>query len=153
MGDISLPHTVFVYGTLKRGEANERVMTNPDTGKHIFLTPAQMVEKYPLIVASKYNIPFLINQKGEGFQVHGEIFQVDDKKLAVLDKLEGYPEFYTREVHEFKTSDGRLVKAWIYFLKKFDERLNLNRTGYIDRYTDGIEGRFYNVQYVYVFSL
>ena len=67
MTELSLPHTVFVYGTLKKGERNEHVMTNPETGKHIFISAAQMVERYPLIVASKYNIPFLLNRKGEGF--------------------------------------------------------------------------------------
>lgn len=65
-----LPHTVFVYGTLKKGEPNENVMTNPDTGKYQFVTSAQMIDKYPLIVASKFNIPFLLNNKGHGYVRH-----------------------------------------------------------------------------------
>ena len=69
--DLSPPHAVFVYGTLKKGEPNEHVMTNPETGKHTFVSAAQMVDKYPLIVASKYNIPFLLNRKGEGFVISG----------------------------------------------------------------------------------
>lgn len=167
MTELSLPHTVFVYGTLKKGERNEHVMTNPETGKHIFISAAQMVERYPLIVASKYNIPFLLNRKGEGFvnfiiqhsliisfqRVYGELYQVDDSKLAALDVLEGYPEFYTREIHEFETKDGRIIKAWIYILRKYDPRLEEGRTDFIQSYTDGIEGKFYNTQYVYAFSL
>ena len=57
---------VFVYGTLKRGEPNEHVMTNPATGNQRFIGAARTVEKFPLIVASQYNIPFLLNQQGHG---------------------------------------------------------------------------------------
>uniref|UniRef100_A0AC34R2A4 Gamma-glutamylcyclotransferase family protein n=1 Tax=Panagrolaimus sp. JU765 TaxID=591449 RepID=A0AC34R2A4_9BILA len=139
------PHTLFVYGTLKSGEPNEHVMKNSNTGKHLFLGDAQMIDKYPLIVASKYNIPFLLNQQGEGYQIHGELYQVDDEKLIALDALEGYPEFYTREIHQFRTDKGEIVSAWIYMLREYDPRLDSTRTKLLARYTNGVEGRYYNI--------
>lgn len=57
---------VFVYGTLKKGQPNEHIMSNPATGKHIYHGPAQTVDKFPLFVASKYNIPFMLTDKGTG---------------------------------------------------------------------------------------
>lgn len=58
---------VFVYGTLKQGEPNDHVMINPETGKQRFVGVARTLGKFPLIVASKYNVPFLLKQPGHGF--------------------------------------------------------------------------------------
>lgn len=57
---------VFVYGTLKKGEPNHNVMTDPNTGIHEFVGVGHTVEKFPLIIASKFNIPFLLNDAGKG---------------------------------------------------------------------------------------
>ena len=59
-------HRVFVYGTLKRGEPNHRVIqSNPD-GYAKFLGLGKTVKKYPLVIATKYNIPFLLKKPGTG---------------------------------------------------------------------------------------
>jgi gamma-glutamylaminecyclotransferase len=59
-------HLVFVYGTLKRGEPNEHVMTNKETGYQKFVGTARLLDKYPLIVSTRFNIPFLLNSPGVG---------------------------------------------------------------------------------------
>lgn len=57
---------VFIYGTLKRGEPNESVMTNLVTGMQRFVGTGKTVNAYPLIIASEYNIPFCLDKPGIG---------------------------------------------------------------------------------------
>lgn len=58
-------HKVFVYGTLKRGEPNHSWFSKHDGGKFKFVGEAKTVEKYPLIIATQYNIPFLLYSPGK----------------------------------------------------------------------------------------
>jgi len=51
----------FVYGTLKRNEPNHHYMVDST-----FVTEATSVDKLPLVIASKYNIPFALNKPGVG---------------------------------------------------------------------------------------
>jgi gamma-glutamylaminecyclotransferase len=66
-------HLVFVYGTLKRGEPNyDRVMANvEDKGHWRFVSEATTVDAFPLIVAGNFNIPYLLDAKGQGKPVKG----------------------------------------------------------------------------------
>lgn len=57
-------YKVFVYGTLKRGEPNHHWFSNVPGGKSRFLYQARTTEKYPLIIATDYNIPFLLYAPG-----------------------------------------------------------------------------------------
>lgn len=59
-------HYVFVYGTLKEGEPNQHWLTNKNNGSAKLIGQATTTEKYPLVIASKYNIPFLLDKPGVG---------------------------------------------------------------------------------------
>ena len=75
--------TVFVYGTLKKGEPNHHWLTTPQNGHHEFLGAARMVKCYPLVIASRYNVPYLLDiQEEEGQGVEGEVYRVDCSMLA-----------------------------------------------------------------------
>lgn len=90
---------VFVYGTLKRGQPNNYWMTDATPGSPArFLGTGKMVLEHPLVIATRYNVPFLLDQPGTGKRVQGEVYSVDAQRLAHLDELERYPEFYTRKV-------------------------------------------------------
>lgn len=54
---------VFFYGTLKRNEPNYHHVIDQ---KAIFVSEAVTVDKWPLIVGSDFNIPFLLFKKGHG---------------------------------------------------------------------------------------
>ena len=69
-------HNVFVYGTLKKGEPNHYWLQDKKNGVGKFLKDGVTKTKYPLIIATKYNIPFLLHAPGEGSNVHGEILTV-----------------------------------------------------------------------------
>lgn len=87
---------VFVYGTLKKGQPNYHIMLDTTKGNAKFLGRARTMDKYPLVIASKYNIPFLLNLPGKGQRVQGEIYRVDDPMLKFLDWFEGCPQKYQR---------------------------------------------------------
>ena len=116
-------HKVFIYGTLKRGFPN--FDSAPDhngmTGAG-FLSPAQTVERFPLVIGGSWFTPYLIPEPGQGFQVHGELFTVDDAKLKELDRLEGthIPNAYRRtkvrivSYHSEPPQDPVTLDVWTY---------------------------------------
>jgi gamma-glutamylaminecyclotransferase len=50
-------------------------------------------------------------------QIQGELYQIDDITLDLLDDIEGHPDWYRREQVEICLDDGShsIKKAWIYF--------------------------------------
>lgn len=98
---------VFVYGTLKKGQPNYYRMFDRSNGKTEFLASACTTQKYPLVIATKHNIPFLLNIPGQGHRVQGEIYKVDDQMLKFLDAFEGVPTMYQRTLAKLE------VKEWV----------------------------------------
>lgn len=102
-------------------------MFDLSNGKAELLASARTTQKFPLIIATKYNIPFMLNIPGEGHRVRGEIYKVDDKMLAFLDDFESCPHMYQRslvklEVEEWmgtgdeeeKEAAGSITEAFVY---------------------------------------
>ncbi|KAH8023488.1 hypothetical protein HPB51_014737 [Rhipicephalus microplus] len=123
-------HHVFVYGTLKTGEPNNHVMKDPENGKATLIGNAVTVKKWPLVIASSYNIPYLLRCEGKGHSISGELYSVDDKMLSMLDDFESHPKYYLRTEEDIeltsKSNDEKTKKrlrAWIYFLKDYREEL------------------------------
>ncbi|XP_017768517.1 PREDICTED: gamma-glutamylaminecyclotransferase C isoform X2 [Nicrophorus vespilloides] len=148
-------YKVFVYGTLKRGEPNHECFSKCKDGYHKFLCEAETVEKYPLIIGTRFNIPFLLHNPGKGFNVMGEVYEVDERVLADLDELEDHPNYYCRNefmVRPLLASDGRsggsstsqIIKmpVWIYFIHNFRPEL-LERTTYRSYSNNGDHGLKY----------
>lgn len=63
---MSSRHLVFLYGTLRQDKANHYRLLDPANGEARFLGLATTVEKYPLVIASRYNIPYLLAAPGHG---------------------------------------------------------------------------------------
>jgi len=55
---------VFVYGTLKKDEPNHHWLADSTKGMARFVGKAKLANKYPLVIASKFNIPFLMDTTG-----------------------------------------------------------------------------------------
>lgn len=112
-------HRVFVYGTLKKGEPNHYWLTEEKNGKATYIASGKTSIKYPLVIASRYNIPFLLDQPGVGCNVTGEIYEVNDIMLSNLDFLEDHPKFYKRREEEIRSTATGNVTCWAYFLNGF----------------------------------
>ncbi|VDM58288.1 unnamed protein product [Angiostrongylus costaricensis] len=138
-----LSFRVFVYGTLKRGEPNADVITNT-AGRYRFIGEGRTKVPYPLIVASKYNIPFVLNEPGKGYQVEGEVYEIDDVKLNILDKLEDYPTFYWRQEEKILLSTNSETTAWMYLLRNWRPNIYETATPMMSNYSsNGAHGRKY----------
>lgn len=70
---------VFVYGTLKSGQPNHHWLTNTTNGLARFLTQGKTTNLFPLVIATQYNVPFLLNKPGIGRNIKG---LVDDNVNA-----------------------------------------------------------------------
>ena len=112
---MKLNEDVFVYGTLKKGFGNNRVMER--AGGTLWAS-ATTKDRYPLYVEG---LPYLSEEAGIGHNVRGEIWSVED--LAPLDRLEGHPSFYKRKrvyvianPSQYKDEEVAL-KVWAYFIQ------------------------------------
>jgi gamma-glutamylcyclotransferase (GGCT)/AIG2-like uncharacterized protein YtfP len=56
---------VFIYGTLKRGQTNN-FLNDIANGSAIFIADGKTEKKYPLIIASQCNRPYLLPIEGKG---------------------------------------------------------------------------------------
>lgn len=63
---IARMHRTFVYGTLKREGLNNYLLLDSNNGKAEFVCEATTVEKFPLVIATEANIPFLLYVPGDG---------------------------------------------------------------------------------------
>ncbi|KAB7505203.1 putative gamma-glutamylcyclotransferase [Armadillidium nasatum] len=120
-------HKVFVYGTLKTNEPNYHWLTEKENGHSRLVGNAKTAQKYPLVIASRYNIPYALDKEGVGENIKGEVYEVDDLMLSKLDILEDHPKYYKRKVKEVILEEsGEKCEVWIYLLHTFkDSMLNL----------------------------
>lgn len=77
-------HRVFVYGTLKRGEPNHGLIKDATNGYAKFLGLGRTTVSYPLVIATKYNIPFLLKKPDVGNVSWEKINLFTILKLEVL---------------------------------------------------------------------
>jgi gamma-glutamylaminecyclotransferase len=106
-------YAVFAFGTLKEGFSN----SGANKGSRV---PGEFLTKYryPLyLVGGRYS-PWLVLSKGEGFQVRGQVFMVDEVILSDMDRLErthegdGYCRVQISVISEF-SNEEILVFAYV----------------------------------------
>jgi len=102
-------NTVFVYGTLKRGQGNHGILHN----KSEFVAHARIGNEFTAY-SKGIGYPFMAEVAGIGCV--GEVYQVNDEVLANLDRLEGHPGYYERKVRPVVCGDGTEVLAWVYLM-------------------------------------
>lgn len=104
---------VFVYGTLKRGN---RVRGMDQMGNAKFVNEAVTVDAaYSLYDLGSFPA---VSRKGNN-RIQGEVWEVDNDMMNVLDCIEGYPDFYNR--CEVVTTEGT---AWMYHIDNVEEECN-----------------------------
>jgi gamma-glutamylcyclotransferase (GGCT)/AIG2-like uncharacterized protein YtfP len=101
-----VPIRVFVYGTLKKGHGNHRLLAQSK-----FLGRCVLHGKHRLV--SLGGFPGLVATPNDEADrpVSGEVYQVTEEVLQSLDFLEGHPRFYERQ----KLSTP-YKNAWAYYL-------------------------------------
>lgn len=100
-------HKVFVYGTLKSGYGNNRILEGA-----VLLGRGYSKYKYEMYCNGSF--PYVI-PGDKKLSVLGEVWEVNDKTLERLDWLEGHPTHYKREVIEVQLlGDDNLVSCSMY---------------------------------------
>ena len=98
---------VFVYGTLRRGEENHRMIVG-----NTILGNTLTDERYTMYDLGEY--PAVI-QNGKS-AIIGEVYDISTDLLATLDKLEECPDYYRRLY-----IDTPYGKAWMYVLSRLPD--------------------------------
>lgn len=96
---------VAVYGTLRQGFGNHRLLEH---SKFLGKTKTDAI-----FSMHGHIVPWISN--GGDTQITVEVYEIDEQTLQSLDWLEGYPNYYDRQI--INTEFG---EAWIYFI---DNRL------------------------------
>lgn len=117
--DDCLEHLVFVYGTLKKSQPNHPVLVESKNGQAKFICIGQTLDRWPLVIASQYNIPYLLYKSDTGHKIQGEIYAIDAEMLKFLDEFEGHPSYYTRRQMPVSTLEHGTIEPWIYFLNQY----------------------------------
>ena len=66
VGDVELRHRVFIYGTLKHGQPNHHLMNMHELGRCQLIGCARTDVSFPLIITTRWNLPFLLYAPGHG---------------------------------------------------------------------------------------
>lgn len=75
---------IFIYGTLKRGfPLFEKGLQGAR-----YIGDVETIESYPLYIAGSFYGPMMLDRPGEGLRVRGELFEIEEDRLSVLDELE-----------------------------------------------------------------
>ena len=104
-----MKHTVAVYGSLRAGFGNHRLLRDAgDFKRGVTMESHTMYSlgAFPAITEEEH-------PEGKGVIV--EVYEVDDTGFARLDGLEGYPSFYNRKQTDILLDTGDIVEAWIYY--------------------------------------
>ena len=105
-------YPVFLFGTLKKGFPNY----SKNKGSRLageFLTK----NRYPLYLVGERHSPWLVLSKGEGFQIRGQVFMVDEATLRDMDRLERIDEAdgYRRvKMPVFSESTNEEIQVFLY---------------------------------------
>ena len=74
---------VAAFGTLKRGfPLHEEGLAGAR-----FLGDCRTVERFPMLVAGPWFAPMILNRRGSGCRIEGELYAIADTQLALLDAL------------------------------------------------------------------
>ncbi|RME86490.1 MAG: gamma-glutamylcyclotransferase [Zetaproteobacteria bacterium] len=124
---------VFVYGTLKRGQAAARLMEAMATfvGEGVLAVPGVLLQwAYPAFVRwSQLSAPVRARAQAAravGYLV-GEVWQLRDlRALARLDAYEDAPRLYRRVRLPVRTERG-VIRCWVYEAARWDARASFVR--------------------------
>lgn len=89
---------LFVYGTLKRGYRNHRLLA-----EQTFISEAVTLPVYRLYDNGSY--PCLVLDPQNGISIEGEIYLIDIALFRLLDQLEDVPTLYRRELIQLNNHD------------------------------------------------
>lgn len=125
---VSLPHKVFVYGSLLSNLRNHHVLTDLNHHARLISENCRTVEMFYLTGLKSNEYPYLseipLHKSQVSNQITGELYEVSSQALDTLDEFEEHPIEYQRsliEVEDLSTrgedAHGSKLVANVYLLK------------------------------------
>ncbi|MCR5414320.1 MAG: gamma-glutamylcyclotransferase [Kiritimatiellae bacterium] len=111
-------HLVFVYGTLLKGECNERRAPR---------ARRQRAWALGTIYDTGWGFPAFVRDGRT--RIKGELLTVDDEAFRSMDILEGCPRLYRRERIRVHLEGGSFRLAWVYIMNRLPESAALIESG------------------------
>ena len=97
---------LIVYGTLMSGEPNHRFCRNA-----VNITPCTITGT---LYDTGYGFPAFVPESGS--VVKAELIEIPLADWADVDRLEGYPRLYDRQLFSAKFADGSEATGWVYIM-------------------------------------
>ena len=85
---------IFVYGTLKRGQLRHFYLAGEGA---VFVAEARTAPSYVLYQPPQGDYPCMVEDRAEGAAIEGELWDVPDACLQMLDEIEGHPDLFRRQ--------------------------------------------------------
>lgn len=105
---------VAVYGTLRSGYGNSHLLNGAD-----LMDTGTTQDRYRMTCQG---IPYVLSEPHEdGHHLKVEVYNVSEKDMADLDRLEGHPEWYVRKKVPIHLACGITTDAWLYFNDTYDD--------------------------------
>lgn len=101
-------NTVAVYGTLKQGHGNHRLLSSAE-----LLGSGHTEEDMLMVSCGGFPAVHFEATHEESCPITVEVYNVDESTMQDLDWLEGYPNFYDRSQIEVVVG-GDIKVAWMY---------------------------------------
>ena len=138
------PIILFTYGTMRYGVYNHARITDL---KATYVGHGNTTEPFVMVGRNEpRQIPYVgkvdsdDKRHGNETPIRGDCYLIDKKTLDRVDRAEGHPYFYYREVAHVRLDNGRIVKCVIYlfdsdenwgelipsgdFIEYYDEKLH-----------------------------
>lgn len=108
----SSTHTIFVYGTLKKGRPNH----GPLEGA-VFLGYGILDGNFRIFDLGWYPG---VSRADSSTRILGEVWRIGPDALQRIDMIEGHPSYYEREKLSIRMLDGSTYRAWTYLLPQYE---------------------------------
>ena len=118
---------LIVYGTLMSGERNHRFCRNA-----VSITPCTVTGT---LYDTGYGFPAFIPE-GDGV-VKAELIEIPLADWADVDRLEGYPRLYDRQLLQATLADGGEATGWVYIMTELPEQAKVIESGDWKEYRHG----------------
>jgi len=97
---------LFVYGTLKKGCKNHKILINPESAAEFYGEGKIRGSMYDL-----GDYPAIILD--DTAWIMGEIYRITEREIRILDRFEEVPGLYQRSI--IRVND--LIEAWVYHMQ------------------------------------
>ena len=110
---------LIVYGTLLSGERNHHFCRNS-----VKITPCT-------VIGTLYDTGcgFPAFQVKGNTTVKAELIEIPLEDWEAVDRLEGYPRLYDRQLYPAKIADGTEVSGWVYIMNKLPDNARVIECG------------------------